>query len=66
MQELSPTTDTNLVRSLLNLIDCLTDEFREEARISNMEDREIVSWLEVRERSASGWVWDGGCVCEVK
>ena len=47
-KELSPTSDTNLVRALMNLFDCLTDEFREEARISNMEDREIVSWIEVK------------------
>ena len=47
LQELSPTSDTNLVRALMNLIDCLTDEFHEEARISSMEDREVVSWLEV-------------------
>ena len=47
MQELSPTTDANLVVSLMNLIDCLSDEFRDEAKASQMEDREINSWLEV-------------------
>ena len=57
LQELSPTSDTNLVRALLNLIDCLTDEFREEARVSNMEDREVVSWIEASVAQSS---WLGG------
>ena len=47
-QELSPTTDANLVNSLMNLFDCLIDpEFHDEAKISTMEDREIISWIEV-------------------
>ncbi len=46
-QELSPTSDTNIVRGLMNLFDCLTDEFHDEAKVSQMEDREVVSWIEV-------------------
>ncbi len=47
-QELSPTSDTNIVRALMNLFDCLTDEFHDEAKVSQMEDREVVSWIEVK------------------
>ena len=47
-QELSPTNDTNLVKSLMNLIDSLTDEFQDEAMAAQQEDRELTSWLEVR------------------
>lgn len=47
LQELSPTSDTALVKSLMNLMDSLMEEFQEEAKISQMEDRETMSWLEV-------------------
>lgn len=46
-QELSPTTDTNLVRSLMNLMDCMMDEFADEAKVKAMADQDIFSWLEV-------------------
>ncbi|KAJ8255905.1 hypothetical protein COCON_G00197690 [Conger conger] len=45
-KELSPTSDTNLVHSLMNLMDCLMDEFRDEATIKSMNERDICSWLE--------------------
>ncbi|XP_075466156.1 dynein axonemal heavy chain 7 [Ascaphus truei] len=45
-KELSPTSDTNLVRSLMNLMDCMMDEFVEESKIHNMNERDICSWLE--------------------
>ncbi|CAL8266095.1 unnamed protein product [Lota lota] len=45
-KELSPTSDTNLVKSLMNLMDCMMDEFHDEARIKSMNDRDICSWLE--------------------
>jgi len=32
----------------MNMIDCMIDEFHDEAIIKGMEDREITSWLEVR------------------
>lgn len=46
-QELSPTTDSNLVTSLMNLIDCQLDEFHDEAKVAQLEEREIITWLEV-------------------
>lgn len=46
-QELSPTSDTNLVRSLMNLMDCMMDEFTDEAKVKAVNDHDIFSWLEV-------------------
>ncbi|XP_056144845.1 dynein axonemal heavy chain 7 [Lampris incognitus] len=45
-KELSPTSDTNLVKSLMNLMDCMMDEFLYEAKIQSMNERDICSWLE--------------------
>ncbi|ELK04803.1 Dynein heavy chain 7, axonemal [Pteropus alecto] len=45
--ELSPTSDTNLVRSLMNLIDCFMDEFADEVKVKHRNDREAYSLLEV-------------------
>jgi len=46
-QELFPTSDTALVKSLMNLIDCLTDEFYDETKLQEFSERETSSWLEV-------------------
>ena len=46
-QELCPTSDTNLIQSLMNLMDCMMDEFADEAKIKAMNDHDISSWLEV-------------------
>ncbi|XP_041805973.1 dynein heavy chain 7, axonemal [Chelmon rostratus] len=45
-KELSPTSDTNLVKSLMNLMDCMIDEFHDEAKIKSMNEKDICSWLE--------------------
>ncbi|KAM4608668.1 dynein axonemal heavy chain 7 [Polymixia lowei] len=45
-KELSPTSDTNLVKSLMNLMDCMMDEFCDEAKMKSMNERDICSWLE--------------------
>ncbi|NXJ14869.1 DYH7 protein, partial [Odontophorus gujanensis] len=45
-KELSPTSDTNLIQSLMNLMDCMMDEFTDEAKIKSMNDHDIFSWLE--------------------
>ena len=47
VQELSPTTDSNLVKSLMSMTDCLMDEFYDEGNIAQLEEREIITWLEV-------------------
>ncbi|XP_067372006.1 dynein axonemal heavy chain 7 isoform X2 [Channa argus] len=45
-KELSPTSDANLVKSLMNLMDCMMDEFHDEAKIKTMSEQDICSWLE--------------------
>jgi hypothetical protein len=47
-QELSPTSDTNLVHSLMNLIDCFMDDFADENKQKERNDQESFSLLEVR------------------
>ncbi|XP_033628553.1 dynein heavy chain 7, axonemal-like isoform X2 [Asterias rubens] len=46
VKELSPSNDTNMVQSLMNLMDSLMDEFQDEAAVSKMDEREIISWIE--------------------
>ncbi|XP_048664162.1 dynein axonemal heavy chain 7 isoform X2 [Marmota marmota marmota] len=45
-KELSPTSDANLVRSLMNLIDCFMGDFADEAKVKSRNDRETYSLLE--------------------
>ncbi|KAM9284699.1 LOW QUALITY PROTEIN: dynein axonemal heavy chain 7 [Cariama cristata] len=44
-KELSPISDTNLI-SIMNLMDCMMDEFADEAKVKAMNDSDIFSWLE--------------------
>ncbi|XP_065834129.1 dynein axonemal heavy chain 7-like [Oscarella lobularis] len=46
VKELSPTNDTNLVRSLMNLIDSLTDEFRDGGASKDWSDEQTVAYVE--------------------
>lgn len=46
VRELSATSDSNIVRSLMNLMECMMDELKEETRVVNMEVHEVLSWLE--------------------
>ncbi|KAM8856216.1 dynein axonemal heavy chain 7 [Spinachia spinachia] len=45
-KELTLTSDTNLAKSLMNLMDCMMDEFHNEAEMKSMNEKDIVSWLE--------------------
>ncbi|XP_014666536.1 PREDICTED: dynein heavy chain 7, axonemal-like [Priapulus caudatus] len=45
-KELAPTTDANLVHSLMNLIDAQMDEFRDEAVFSKLTEQQVSSWIE--------------------
>ncbi|GCC28735.1 hypothetical protein chiPu_0007169 [Chiloscyllium punctatum] len=45
-KELAPTSDTSLVQSLMNLMDCLMEEFTDAAKVKQMNERDICSWLE--------------------
>lgn len=46
-QELSPTSDTNLVKSLMDLMDSMMDEFHDEEKMKSMKEKDVCSWLEV-------------------
>ncbi|XP_076449948.1 dynein axonemal heavy chain 7-like [Babylonia areolata] len=46
LKELSPTTDSNLVMSVMNLMDCLLDDIKDEGIMSQMEEMDIITWLE--------------------
>ncbi|CAH1790213.1 unnamed protein product [Owenia fusiformis] len=46
VKELSPTSDINLVRSLMNLIDCHFDEFRDDSAFGALDERQVCAWLE--------------------
>lgn len=61
VKELSPTTDSNLVNSLMNLIDCQLDEFQDETAIQNMEEREVCAWLECIFVFSLTWSIGGSC-----
>ncbi|XP_037136748.1 dynein heavy chain 7, axonemal [Syngnathus acus] len=44
--ELSPTSDSNLVKSLMNLMDCMMDEFHDANVMKRINDQDVCSWLE--------------------
>ncbi|XP_033097643.1 dynein heavy chain 7, axonemal-like isoform X2 [Anneissia japonica] len=63
VKELSPTSDANLVKSLMNLMDSLMDEFKDEATFNKLDEREVISWLECMYQFS--FVWSiGGSVSD--
>jgi dynein heavy chain len=44
-KELSPTSDINLTRSLMNIHECLMDEFRDESKFKHLTPEQVESWL---------------------
>ncbi|XP_077435277.1 dynein axonemal heavy chain 7 isoform X3 [Vanacampus margaritifer] len=44
--ELSPTSDSNLVKSLMDLMDCMMEEFHDANVMKRMSDNDICCWLE--------------------
>jgi dynein heavy chain len=44
-KELSPTSNTNLARSLMNIHECLMDDFKDEQAIKSISDEQKEAWL---------------------
>ncbi|XP_014909460.1 dynein heavy chain 7, axonemal [Poecilia latipinna] len=61
-KELSPTSDTNLVKSLMNLMDCMMDEFHDEGKMKNISQDDVLSWLEGI--FVFCLVWSVGATCD--
>ncbi|ELU17469.1 hypothetical protein CAPTEDRAFT_228350 [Capitella teleta] len=61
LKELSPTGNANVVNSLMNLIDCMIDEFHDEAKIAQLDEREVTSWIECIFVFALTWSVGGSC-----
>ena len=46
LKELSPTSDTNLVRSLMNILDCQFDKFQDPKKFAAYVTKEVFTWIE--------------------
>ena len=46
-KELCPTKDTNLVKSLMNLIECMIDDLREKEKVDQMIPENLIDLMEV-------------------
>ena len=46
LKELSPTSDSNLVRSLMNILDCQFDKFQDPKKVAAYVTKEIFAWIE--------------------
>ena len=45
LQELSPTSDINLVRSLMNIHEAMMDEFKDEAKMKQLSDEQVEAFI---------------------
>ena len=55
LSELSPTSDTNLVVSLMNIFECMTDEFTNADTLANISMSETITWIESSFFFALAW-----------
>ena len=46
LRELVTTSDSNLVKSLMNLLDCQFEKFKDPKKFSLLDPKDIVNWLE--------------------
>jgi len=46
LSELSPTSDTNLVVSLMNIFECMTDDFANPEVLANISMSDTITWIE--------------------
>jgi len=55
LTELSPTSDTNLVVSLMNIIECMTDDFANPDILANISMGDTITWIESAFFFALAW-----------
>ncbi|CAF4354278.1 unnamed protein product, partial [Adineta steineri] len=46
LKELSPTSDSNLVRSLMNILDCQFDKFEDPKKVASYVTKAVFAWIE--------------------
>ena len=46
-KELSPTSDANLVRSLMSIHECQLDEFKDEQKLKQLSAEQLDAWIMV-------------------
>ena len=62
LTELSPTSDTNLVVSLMNIFECMTDDFASPEILANISMSDTITWIESSFFFALAWsVCSTGC-----
>ena len=62
LKELSPTSDPNLVRSLMNILDCLFEKFHDPKKFASYVTKEVFTWIEGMFFFAL--VWSIGITCD--
>ena len=62
LKELSPTSDSNLVRSLMNILDCQFDKFQDAKKFAVYVSKEVFAWLEGMFFFAL--IWSVGITCD--
>jgi len=55
LSELSPTSDTNLVVSLMNIFECMTDDFAHPDILANISMSDTITWIESSFFFALAW-----------
>jgi len=55
LTELSPTSDTNLVVSLMNIFECMTDDFQHPEMLANISMGDTITWIESSFFFALAW-----------
>ena len=55
LSELSPTSDTNLVVSLMNIFECMTDDFENADVLANISMNDTITWIESAFFFALAW-----------
>lgn len=55
LSELSPTSDTNLVVSLMNIFECMTTDFENEEVLANISMSDTITWIESSFFFALAW-----------